>query len=176
MSFIFLCKESSSPPSPLKSDRYIASYFHICCCIKVSSEPVLLLSIEVTLECRPFYCTAYIMHLQCCGIGLVVSFFYGITVALNVPIRDIRQLRQDLEKRGSLDLRDAAAELENMFHQHEKRITCVYDLYLDSFTEHAQDSEPFCSSYLGIQPATATSTFITKTYFLPNSTLKHPSD
>ena len=73
-------------------------------------------------------------------------------------------------------MRDATAELENVFHQYEKRITCVYDLYLDSFTEHPEDSEPFCSSYLGIQPATATSTFITKTYDHSTPTKKGPSN
>ena len=46
----------------------------------------------------------------------------------------------------------------------KKDLICVYDDVLLSFETFEEDAAPFCSSYIGIQKATAVSTSTSATY------------
>ena len=69
-----------------------------------------------------------------------------------------------VEKREALEEKRAAAdELAHAMHQHEKRLTCIYDGVLQGMLNDLDDAVPFCSSYIGITNVQATNTLTTKT-------------
>ena len=105
------------------------------------------------------------MHLPKLATGLVTSLLLcGNAFGLRVPVKDVREHKKELEKRTSLDQRDAAAELQGVFHEHEKRIVCIENDLLLSLQAYPEDSAAFCSSYIGIQDTTTTMTDSGKTY------------
>ncbi|KAL9128873.1 MAG: hypothetical protein Q9217_002530 [Psora testacea] len=103
------------------------------------------------------------MHLPYLATGLAVSFFYGDALGLRFPVKDVREFHRDLEKRDSIGKREAAAELEEVFYEREKRIVCLEDDVLLSFQAYEDDAIQFCSNYLGIQDTTSTTTNVGKT-------------
>ena len=104
------------------------------------------------------------MHLTYLTIALATSLFCSDALGLRVPVKDVREYRKDLEKREPLTQREAVAEIEQVFHEHEKRIVCIEDGTLTSFQAYEDESDPFCSSYLGIKDRTSTTTDVEKTY------------
>lgn len=86
---------------------------------------------------------------------------YG-AVALRIPIKDVREQFHAVEERRLEGRSPAAAELADLFHQHEKRLVCIYDGYLQGAELERDSAVPWCSSYLGIQDVTATSTVTEK--------------
>ena len=93
--------------------------------------------------------------------ALFLSFF-SLALSLRVPVKDVKDMG-NVEKREALPEAGAAAQLANVFHQHEKRLVCIYDSTLESLNRYPDDSIPFCSTFLGIQDTTATKTVTTKT-------------
>ena len=104
------------------------------------------------------------MHILCYAIGLIVSFICGHATSLKVPVKEVYAVRNDVEKRELLAKRQAAAELDGVFRQHEKRITCLYDTWLMDLEMDREEADPFCSDFLEISAATATNTVVTKTF------------
>ena len=98
------------------------------------------------------------MHLPYLAASVAASFFCSNALALRVPVKDVREYQRELEKRELLDRREAAAELKEVFHEHEKRIVCLEDLTLLSLQSDEETSVPFCSAYLGIEDTTSTTT------------------
>ncbi|KAL9098356.1 MAG: hypothetical protein Q9163_005969, partial [Psora crenata] len=98
------------------------------------------------------------MHLPHLAYSIAVSFLCGNALGLRVPIKDVREYQRDL-----LHKREAASELEEVFHEHQKRIVCLEDDVLLSFQAYLDDATQFCSQYIGIQDTTATTTAVVKT-------------
>ena len=91
----------------------------------------------------------------------ILPFICVSVLGLRVPIKDVRELAQEHEKRA------AAAEIAEVFHQHEKRLTCIYDGFLQGAELERDSAVPWCSTYLGIKQLTATSTVTAKVYVTP---------
>ena len=102
------------------------------------------------------------MHILHYAVGLIVSFIFSHVSSLKVPVKEIFQLQKEYEKRD-LNERRAVAELEGVFHQHDKRITCLYDTLLQDLENDRDEADPFCRDFLNFPTATATNTVVTKT-------------
>ena len=94
---------------------------------------------------------------------LILSLICTITSSLRVPIPDVREMKRDLEKRASIQDKPAEAELEEVFHQYEKRLICIYDGVLNGLLNDIEDADPWCRSYIGINDVTASKTVVTRT-------------
>ena len=79
-----------------------------------------------------------------------------------MPVKDVREQPHAYERRGLEEHKPAAAELAEVFHQHEKRLVCIYDGFLQGAELERDTAVPWCSSYLGIKDVTATSTVTAK--------------
>lgn len=93
---------------------------------------------------------------------LCIALFCTFASSFRVPVKDVREMGKP-EKREALPDTGAAAALANIFHQHEKRLVCIYDSVLDSMYRYPEDSVPFCSTFLGIENTKATRTVQART-------------
>ena len=92
----------------------------------------------------------------------VLPVFSISVLGLRVPIKDVREQQRAYERRGLEARKPAAAEIEHVFHQNEKRLLCIYDGFLQGAELERDSAVPWCSTYLGIKDITATSTVTAK--------------
>lgn len=109
-------------------------------------------TLYVVLPCLRFF----IMRLVPWAVSLAATLLCHTTFGLRLPVKDV-----------TVGKMAAAAELKDVFHQHEKRLTCYEDWILQSLQNDPQDTDPFCSSFISIPHQTSTQTQLQTTFVLP---------
>lgn len=99
------------------------------------------------------------MHLSNLLLGLAVL---DRALTLRIPVAEV-WVGQAIEKRALPEKREAAAEIEGAFQEHQKRIVCLEDSWLVAFQNVPEEATPFCSDYLEIPRSTTTDTVVQRT-------------